>query len=195
MLQNKRRLFSWKFFSRYVTNADPTLTGSTSIHENRKPRIYVPTCPERKGRKLKCVPTLVSGDFNAAGSVTPQKLTPSNNNADLPSDLPLTPQQPPTPPRPVVEPKAEVQEEMAPSQEDLLLPKHAEGVLLVSKGVVLNANVTSCDKVVVEGQFQGNIKAGTFVLTEGNSLQTCARRVGTSFNLQPIYRSSLCSLV
>lgn len=50
---------------------------------------------------------------------------------------------------------------------DVLTARHAERVLVVGKGVILTANVTSCDKVVVEGQFQGNIKTGTFVLAEG----------------------------
>lgn len=52
---------------------------------------------------------------------------------------------------------------------DVLKPAHAERVLVVGKGVVLTANVTSCDKVIVEGQFQGNIKTATFILAEGES--------------------------
>lgn len=115
-------------------------------------------------------PPSVSGEF--AGSVTPQKLTPSNASAQQQPELPVTPPQPPTPPPAVVEPKInkvqEPQREMAP-KEDLLLAAHAERVLIVGRGVVLTANVTSCDKVVVEGQFQGNIKADTFVLSEGES--------------------------
>lgn len=110
--------------------------------------------------------------------MTPQKLTPSNAGAQQQPELPVTPEQPPTPPPAVVEPKpkVEVQEpqtEMAP-KDDVLAAKHAERVLVVGKGVVLTANVTSCDKVVVEGQFQGNIKTGTFVLSEGESLDEAA---------------------
>lgn len=56
---------------------------------------------------------------------------------------------------------------MTQKREDVLTAKHSERVLVVGKGVILTANVTSCDKVVVEGQFQGNIKTGTFVLSEG----------------------------
>lgn len=50
---------------------------------------------------------------------------------------------------------------------DVLKASHEERVLIVGKGVVLTADVTSCDKVIVEGQFQGNIKTTTFILTEG----------------------------
>lgn len=53
---------------------------------------------------------------------------------------------------------------------DPLESSHEERVLVVGRGVVLTANVTSCDKVIVEGQFQGNIKTGTFILTEGKYL-------------------------
>lgn len=55
---------------------------------------------------------------------------------------------------------------MAPSA-NMLVPRHAERELVVGKGVVLTANVTSCDKVIVEGHFQGNIKTSMFVLSEG----------------------------
>lgn len=48
-----------------------------------------------------------------------------------------------------------------------LQASHAERVLVVGKGVALTADVTSCDTVVVEGQFKGNIKTGIFVLAEG----------------------------
>lgn len=67
-------------------------------------------------------------------------------------------------PAAAVEPKTAA---MSQKREDVLTAKHSERVLVVGKGVVLTANVTSCDKVVVEGQFQGNIKTGTFVLSEG----------------------------
>ena len=50
---------------------------------------------------------------------------------------------------------------------DLLKANHEERVLVVGRGVVLTANVTSCDKVIVEGQFEGNIKTTTFILSEG----------------------------
>lgn len=56
---------------------------------------------------------------------------------------------------------------MTQKREELLAARHSERVLVVGKGVVLTANVTSCDKVIVEGQFQGNIKTSTFILAEG----------------------------
>ena len=58
---------------------------------------------------------------------------------------------------------------MPAAKTDPLESSHEERVLVVGKGVVLTANVTSCDKVIVEGQFQGNIKTGTFILTEGKT--------------------------
>lgn len=54
-----------------------------------------------------------------------------------------------------------------PAKTDALKAAHEERVLVVGRGVVLTANVTACDKVIVEGQFQGNIKTGTFILAEG----------------------------
>lgn len=54
--------------------------------------------------------------------------------------------------------------------EDKSVPAtHEERVLVVGKGVVLTADVTSCEDVIVEGCFHGNIKAKTFVLAEGES--------------------------
>lgn len=44
---------------------------------------------------------------------------------------------------------------------------HEERVLVVGKGVALSANVTSCDEVIVEGHFEGNVNARVFVLAEG----------------------------
>lgn len=70
----------------------------------------------------------------------------------------------------VVQPKVQAPAPVMAPKEEVLLARHAERVLVVGKGVVLTANVTSCDKVVVEGQFQGNIKTGTFVLAEGDFL-------------------------
>lgn len=44
---------------------------------------------------------------------------------------------------------------------------HEPRVLVVGKGVTLEATVTSCDKVIVEGLFKGKITTGIFVLAEG----------------------------
>lgn len=55
---------------------------------------------------------------------------------------------------------------MAPNV-NVLLAKHSDRELVVGKGVALTANVTSSDKVIIEGHFQGNIETGTFVLAEG----------------------------
>ena len=106
--------------------------------------------------------------------MTSRKMTPGNANAQQQPEQPANPKNPPTPPTAtaVVEPKAvveapEPQKEMSPKAEDVLVAKHTERTLVVGKGVALTANVTSCDKVVVEGRFEGNIKTGTFVLSEG----------------------------
>lgn len=119
------------------------------------------------------------GEFNTGSNTPQQLLSPSTARPQLPegSERTATPNRKatpitlePTPEPTVVEPKVEVElepkSEMAPKQ-DVLEAKHAERVLVVGKGVILTANVTSCDKVVVEGSFQGNIKTGTFVLAEG----------------------------
>lgn len=55
---------------------------------------------------------------------------------------------------------------------DTVLAKNTDRVLVVGRGVVLTANVTSCDKVIVEGMYTGNIQADTFVLSEGMSYDT-----------------------
>lgn len=73
------------------------------------------------------------------------------------------------------QPEETVATPMAAKTRDPLESSHEERVLVVGRGVVLTANVTSCDKVIVEGQFQGNIKTGTFILTEGKYLLSKCR--------------------
>lgn len=48
---------------------------------------------------------------------------------------------------------------------------HEARVLVVGKGVLLSATVTSCDKVIVEGLFKGTITTGVFVLAEGGQME------------------------
>lgn len=111
--------------------------------------------PERAGSELRGVSELAE---------TPDQNAKPHNNSSSSKTSSSTP---PEPEEPVISSKSEKM-----VKEDVLTARHAERVLVVGKGVVLTANVTSCDKVVVEGQFQGNIKTGTFVLAEGEFVWT-----------------------
>lgn len=116
-------------------------------------------------------------DTRSLGVITPECVTPEiqsgseragtpNRLGTLPERAELEEQEPAAEAEPVIAASTPEEDKM-PAEEDVLAAKHEERVLVVGKGVVLTANVTSCDKVVVEGNFQGNIKTGTFVLSEG----------------------------
>ncbi|CBJ30581.1 conserved unknown protein [Ectocarpus siliculosus] len=120
-------------------------------------------------------------DTRSLGGITPESVTPEiqsgseragtpNRLGTLPEPAELEEEEPAAEAEPVIA-ASTPQEEKMPDKEDVLAAKHEERVLVVGKGVVLTANVTSCDKVVVEGNFQGNIKTGTFVLSEGGQME------------------------
>lgn len=106
-------------------------------------------------------PPTISTLSDILNQASPEVLTPAASSAAGDSviqqqglDKDVSPQPP------------ELPAQMA-AKTDVLSATHEERVLVVGRGVVLTANVTSCDKVIVEGEFHGNIKTGTFILSEG----------------------------
>ncbi|CAB1104591.1 unnamed protein product [Ectocarpus sp. CCAP 1310/34] len=133
-------------------------------------------CTRRSPRQR----TSLTKDTRSLGGITPESVTPEiqsgseragtpNRLGTLPGPAELEEEEPAAETKPVI--AASTPEEKMPAEEGVLAAKHEERVLVVGKGVVLTANVTSCDKVVVEGNFQGNIETGTFVLSEGGQME------------------------
>lgn len=113
-----------------------------------------------------------SGDLISSSQPSPEVNTPASASSDSPPGTsktdPVVGGDTESKPAPST-PKTFVDKMVA--KVDILKANHDERVLVVGRGVVLTANVTSCEKVVVEGQFQGNIKTTTFILSEGGHME------------------------